>query len=134
MASFRCILSLEDEEFPVVQCTYEFNQATGERGRVVTKVRSGLITLNLDVPDSNRLLAWAADPHKKLSGYLTFQGIDSPIAHERLTFEDGLCVSYEETFRSGAAPEGAYRCLLQISAAKLTLGTIEKDNTWAQTR
>ena len=134
MASFRCILTLADEDFPVVQCTYEFSQSTTDRGRVTTKVRSGLLTLHLDVPDSNKLLVWGSDPHKKLSGHLIFNAIDNPVSYEKLTFEDGLCVSYKEAFYSGAAPEGAYRCLLQIAAAKLALGIIEKDNTWAQTR
>ena len=134
MASFRCLLTLAGQDYPVVQCTYEFNQDTNERGRVATKVRSGLLKLHLDVPDGDQLLAWATNPHKKLSGHLTFEAIDRPIAHEQLSFADGLCVSYEETFQSGASPEGAYRCLLQIAAAKLSLGTVEKDNVWAQTR
>lgn len=134
MASFRCILSLADQDFPVAHCAYEFSQATSERGRVAAKVRSGLITLHLDVPDGDQLLAWAADPHKKLSGYLTFQETNRPIAREVLTFEDGICVSYEEIFVAGSGTTGAYRCILQISAAKLSLGVAEKDSAWAQTR
>jgi len=134
MSSFRCILSLADQDFPVVHCAYEFSQATSERGRVSAKVRSGLISLHLDVPDGDFLLAWAADPQKKLSGYLTFQETNRPIAREVLTFEDGFCVSYEEIFVAGSNAGGAYRCALQISAAKLTLGTAEKDSAWVQTR
>jgi len=134
MASFRCILSLAGQDFPVVHCTYEFSQATSERGRVSAKVRSGLITLHLDVPDGDQLLVWAADPHKKHSGYLTFQETDRPIAREVLTFEDGFCVSYAEIFVAGSNAAGAYQCILQISAAKLTLGTAEKDSAWVHTR
>lgn len=134
MSSFRCVLSLADQDFPVVHCAYEFSQATSERGRVAAKVRSGLITLHLDVPDGDHLLAWAADPLKKLSGYLTFQETNRPVAREVLAFEDGFCVSYEEVFVAGSNAAGAYRCVLQISAAKLTLDTAEKDSAWAQTR
>lgn len=134
MASFKCVLSLADQDFPVVHCTYEFSQATNERGRVSAKVRSGLITLHLDVPDGDQLLVWAADPQKKHSGYLTFQETNRPIAREVLTFEDGFCVSYEEIFVAGSNVSGAYRCVLHISAAKLTLGTAEKDSAWVQTR
>jgi hypothetical protein len=134
MASFRCILSLDDHSFPVVHCTYKFSQATSERGRVSAKVRSGLITLHLDVPDGDYLLAWAADPHKKLSGILTFQQTNLPIAREVLAFEDGFCVSYEEIFVAGSSVLGAYQCVLHISAAKLILGAAEKDSAWVQTR
>jgi hypothetical protein len=134
MSSFRSILTLDAQEYPVVHCAYEFSQATSERGRASAKVRSGLLTLNLDVPDSDQLLAWAADPLKKLSGAVIFQETNRPIAREVLTFEDAFCVSYEESFVSGADADGAYRCLLQISAGNLTLGTVAKDNTWAEPR
>ncbi|RYF04746.1 MAG: hypothetical protein EOO40_10925 [Deltaproteobacteria bacterium] len=128
------MLLLAGQEFPLVQCSYEFTQAAGERGRVTAKVRSGMLLLHLDVPTSDQLLVWANDPHKKLSGSVVFYQTDRPIVREALTFEDGFCVAYDETFQSGAAPEGAYRCTLHISAARLTLGTVAKDNTWVQTR
>jgi len=134
MSSFRGLLTLAGQEFPLVQCSYEFSQATSERGRVTAKVRSGLLVLHLDVPDGDQLLAWAADPHKKLSGSVAFHETDRPVVGEHLDFEDGFCVAYEEIFQSGAAPEGAYRCTLHISAARLLLGTVAKDNTWVQTR
>lgn len=134
MSSFRCILTLADQDFPVVLCTYEFEQATTERGRATAKVRSGLITLHLDVPDGDQLVAWATDPHKKLSGALLFFETNRPIVREKLAFEDAFCVSYDEVFHSGAEPEGAYRCILQISAAKLVLNAAEKDSAWVQSR
>ena len=134
MSSFRCILTLDGQDFPVVLCSYDFEQATTDRGRATAKVRSGLITLHLDVPDGDELLSWANDPHKKMSGYLTFHETDRPVARDVLSFEDGFCVSYDETFQSGDGLEGAYRCILRISAGKLVLNTAEKDSAWAQTR
>ncbi len=133
MSSFRGILTLDGQDFPLVQCSYEFNQATSERGRVTAKVRSGLLVLHLDVPDGDQLLAWALDPHKKLSGSVLFHQTDRPVVREELTFEDGFCVSYAEVFQVGAAPEGAYRCTLHISAARLMLGAAEKNNNWVET-
>ena len=101
---------------------------------MAAKVRSGLITLELDVPHNDQLLAWAADPQKKLSGTLLFLETNRPTLSEQLTFEDAFCVAYREDFHSGAEPEGAYRCTLQLSASKLTLGTVARDSTWAETR
>lgn len=134
MASFLCTLTVDNQDFPVVHCAFDFKQATNERGRVAAKVRSGLITLHLDVPDSDCLVAWAADSHKKLSGHLIFQETNRPVAREKLAFEDGFCVAYEEVFVSGDGADGAYQCTLRISAAKLSLGTVESDNSWTQTR
>ena len=134
MSSFRCLLLLAGQELPVVHCDYQFSQPTGQRGRVAAKVRSGLITLALDVPHDDQLLAWATDPQKKLSGTLLFLATNRPTLSEQLAFEDAFCVSYREDFRSGAEPEGAYRCTLQLSAAKLTLGAVAHDSAWAATR
>jgi hypothetical protein len=131
-SSFNCILSIDSQEFRVVHCAYEFNQPTGAWGRISAKVRSGVITLHLDVPDNSTLLAWAADPHKKLSGSLIFHRIDRPMVSEKLTFEEGFCVSYEEIFTVGSTTAGAYQCVLQISAANLTLGAVEKESIWVQ--
>ncbi|GAA4027402.1 hypothetical protein GCM10022409_09240 [Hymenobacter glaciei] len=134
MSSFRCLLLLAGQELPVVHCAYQFSQPTAQRGRVAAKVRSGLITLELDVPHDDQLLAWATDPQKKLGGTLLFLETNRPTFSEQLEFEDAFCVSYQEDFRSGAESAGAYRCTLQLSAAKLVLGTVERDSTWAQTR
>jgi hypothetical protein len=134
MSSFRCILTLADQDFPVVLCNYEFEQTTTDRGRATAKVRSGLITLHLDVPDGNQLVAWATDPQRKLSGSVLFFETNRPIVRETLAFEDAFCVSYDEIFQSGDEPAGAYRCILQISATKLTLNAAEKDSAWAQSR
>lgn len=134
MSSFRCTLTLAGHEFPVRLCNYEFEQAITERGRATAKVRSGLITLHLDVPDSNQLLVWAIAPHKKLSGHLIFFETNRPIAREKLVFEDAFCVSYNEVFRTGSNSVAAYYCILRISAAKLALDAATKDSAWGQTR
>ncbi|PJJ59368.1 type VI secretion system tube protein TssD [Hymenobacter chitinivorans] len=135
MASFNSALLLEGHVFPIENCSYEFLQHADSRGRASAKVRSGLISLSLVVPESEALIAWAADPEKKMSGAILFNGIDQPLAHEELTFEEGLCVAYEEVFSSDDddAP-AAYYCILQIAAAKLALGTTTKDSNWELTR
>ncbi len=82
--------------FPVVRCTYDANQATDNRGRVLAKVRYGAVQLVLDVPDNDFLLAWAHDPHKRLAAdvvYLSPQGS----AYETLRLA-AYCVAYLEFF------------------------------------
>ena len=50
MASFYAELQVAGHIYPLRSCLYEFTQAAGERGRVVTEVRHGLVQLVLDVP------------------------------------------------------------------------------------
>jgi hypothetical protein len=135
MASFHGTLHLDGQQYPLEHCSYEFAQSTDPRGRATTKVQGGTLTLTLVVPDDDALLAWAADPHKKLNGRLTFNGIDQAVTHEEVSFEQGFCVAYEEVFAPGTGTgPSSYFCTLQIAAGTLSLGEATKDHRWAQSR
>lgn len=121
MASYYAELQVAGSTYPVQHCSYEFTQATGERGRVIAKVRHGLVRLTLDVPDDDQLLDWAASPYKPLAGQLIFYDAKGGPALETLSWEEGQCVGYQEEFSSGDQQQGAYVCHLTIAARKLTL-------------
>jgi hypothetical protein len=89
MASFYAELQVGGHTFLVQHCTYEFTQATNERGRVIAKVRHGLVQLLLDVPTQDVLLDWAATPHKLLAGQVVFYDAKGGPALETLAWEDG---------------------------------------------
>ena len=121
MASFYAELQVAGTTYPVRSCAYEFTQSTNERGRVVAKVRHGLVRLTLDVPDCDELLSWAAAPFKPLAGRVIFRSAQGGAALETLSWEEGQCVGYQEDFLSGSIHEGAYVCHLTIAAPKLTM-------------
>ncbi|MGI4735330.1 MAG: type VI secretion system tube protein TssD [Janthinobacterium lividum] len=121
MASFSAELQVAGQRYSVRYCSYEFTQATSERGRVSAKVRHGLVHLTLDVPDDDALLGWAATPHKPLAGQvLFFDGKSGPVL-EALAWEAGECVGYQEVFVAGSLSAGAYVCHLTIAAAQLRM-------------
>jgi hypothetical protein len=121
MASFYAELQVAGRTYPVRYCTYEFSQATNERGRVAAKVRHGLLRLTLDVPDDSVLLDWAATAYKPLAGRVIFRSAWGGAALETLAWEDGQCVGYQEEFLRGSVNEGAYVCHLTIAVPKLTM-------------
>jgi hypothetical protein len=121
MASFSAELYVAGATYPVRHCTYEFTQAKSERGRVVAKVRHGLVRLTLDVPDDDKLLDWAHTPYKPLAGRVSFYNAKGGPVLETLAWEEGQCVGYQEEFASGDQNQGAYVCHLTIAAPKLTL-------------
>lgn len=134
MASFNCELFLDGHSYRVTRCSYGFSQATAHRGRAAAKVRSGVIALGLSVPDGDALVDWAASPSKKLNGQLVFRDIGSPMVRELVEFEDAYCVGYDETFAAGNKDDGAYECVLHISAGKISVGAEVKDNHWELSR
>jgi hypothetical protein len=121
MASFYAELQVAGSTYPVQHCAYEFSQATSERGRVVAKVRHGLVRLALDVPDDDKLLDWAHTLYKPLTGRIIFYDAKGGPALETLAWEAGQCVGYQEEFSSGDQQQGAYVCHLTIAVPKLTL-------------
>ena len=121
MASFQAELEVGGRTYPVRSCSFEFTQATNERGRVAAKVRHGLVHVALDVPHDDLLLDWAATAHKPLNGRVIFRNAQGGAALETLSWEGGQCVGYQEAFLSGSVNEGAYVCHLTIAAPKLTM-------------
>lgn len=121
MASFQAELEVEGRTYPVRTCSFDFTQATNERGRVAAKVRHGLLHLTLDVPNDALLLDWAATAHKPLNGRIIFRNAQGGVALETLAWEGGQCVGYQEAFLSGSVNEGAYVCYLTIAAARLRM-------------
>ena len=121
MASISAELHIEDHTYPVRQCTYSFTQATGDRGRVLAKVRPGRVELLLDVPHDEVLLNWASTPHKPLAGHVVFLNAQGGVPHESVAWDAGQCVGYREEFEMGSIATGSYVCFVTIVAPKLTL-------------
>lgn len=121
MASFYAELQVASATYPVRTCSYEFTQATSERGRVIAKVRHNVVLLTLDVPVDDLLLSWAHSPYQPLAGQVIFYDAKGGPALETLAWEDGQCVGYQEEFVSGNVAEGAYVCHLTIATPKLTM-------------
>ena len=121
MASFHAELRLAGTSYRVVRAHYACAQSTDARGRVNAKVRHELLHLTLDVPDDDALLAWAADPFKKVAGEVIFYDTTQLVAHETIAFAAGQCVGYHENFQSGADRDGAYVCRLAIAAPAFEL-------------
>jgi hypothetical protein len=103
MASFYAELLVAGATYPVRSCTYEFTQATSERGQVVAKVRHGVVQLTLDVPDDDLLLDWANTSFKPLAGQVIFYNAKGGPVLETLAWEEGQCIGYQENFEQGNA-------------------------------
>ena len=115
MASFSAQLRVAGHVFPVLHCSYHTSQATNERGRVSAKVRHHPVELVLDVPDSDVLLAWAADPHKRQAADIVFLDPATGSAIETLHLAAAYGVGYRESFAAGDTGTGAYQCHLTLS-------------------
>lgn len=108
MASFSAELRVSGLRFPLHSFDYEASQATDERGRVVAKVRRGLVSVTLDEPHTDFLLSWATDPHKRLATDVVVLNADGGQTLETLRMAGAYCVGHTEHFRAGNLTTGAY--------------------------
>lgn len=79
------------------------------------RVRKEPVHVAVAVPDGDTLLAWAADPHKRLAAAVVFKNATGGMALETLVLKAAYCVSYQETFVAGDAQDGAYTAHLVLS-------------------
>ena len=115
MASFEAILEIEGFRFRLLHCTYAVSQATDSRGRAASKVRHSAVQLVLDVPETDVLLTWATDPHKRLAAHIVFLSAATASTLETLSLKAAYCVGYQEQFVHGDGQEGAYQCTLTLA-------------------
>lgn len=115
MASFSAELHVAGQIFSVMHCQYATAQATERRGRASAKVRYNPVLLTLDVPETDLLVSWAADPHKRLAAEIVFLDANGGAALETLSLPAAYCVRYDEVFVAGADGLGAYYCTLTLT-------------------
>jgi hypothetical protein len=115
MASIAASLEVESHHFRLLHCTFRISQAITSRGRATEKARCSPVELVLDVPAGDFLLAWAANPLKRVAVNIVFSNAATGSALETLSLPAAYCVAYQEQFVQGNAQEGAYQCSLTLA-------------------
>ena len=115
MASIAASLEVESHHFRLLHCTFRISQAISSKGRATEKARCSPVELVLDVPAGDFLLAWAANPLKRVAVNIVFSNAATGSALETLSLPAAYCVAYQEQFVQGNAQEGAYQCSLTLA-------------------
>lgn len=115
MASFSAELHVAGYALPLIHCSYGTQQATGHRGRALSKVRRGPVEAEADVPRHQVLEFWAADAQQRQEATIIWRNSDTGIVLETLHLKAAYCVRYEEQFVSGDTGSGSYRCFFTLA-------------------
>lgn len=131
MGSFSATFECESEQHAVLGCVHEVHQDGNTRGQPTSKAYSDELLLTLEVTDNMlALIEWAKDQRKALPGRVIFHASDGLSASVQLSFEEGICVSYEEHFEANTSGQRSFYCQLSIVARHFTLGDVVFDNHW----
>lgn len=117
---------VQAERIKLLSCEFGFQQQLDETGRPATKPRGGLIHLTIESTDKEMIAEWMLNRMSRKNGRIEF-----PLRNNRkkvVTFEDGICVSYNESYNS---TDNVPMVLdFTISANKITLGSATFNNDW----
>lgn len=114
----------------VLACDYHAHQNSDLQGRSASPVYGGELRLALAVPPGLELPTWAYDPRKLLDGHVAFASPDGLSPSLRLEFEDGLCVSYNESLVPNAAGHTAFACELTLLCRRIRKLTTTIETDW----
>jgi hypothetical protein len=127
--SFKAVLNLGDKkEINVLECTFKFTQGVDHTGKVTSSPSGGTIKLIVESSGDTDLLSWMLGHDVTKNGTISFFKRDNESALKKLTFEDGICISYAETFSH--AGEKPMLIDMTISARKIQVGTAKLENLW----
>lgn len=110
---------------------HETHQDGNGNGQPISKVYSDELLMTLEITGSMlALIQWAHDQRKTLPGRVVFHADDGISPSVQLTFEDGICVSYEEHFETNSAGQPAFYCQISVVARRFMLDDVVFDNRW----
>ena len=92
-------LVIENKEYIILECEYEFTQAVDHTGRPTDRTRGGLINVVIAAPGNDNLVLheWMRDKDAVKDGTINSDTVDKP---QTIQFKDAYCVRLYEYFNS----------------------------------
>jgi hypothetical protein len=128
--SFKAVLEIEEKKkVRVLECDFGFNQHVDPTGKASGKPRGGIISLVIESVNDPELISWMFSHDERKNGTISFLRRDNEGPFKKVTFKEGICISYHETFRDyGTIP---MTTALTISAREIKIGDVVFSNKWS---
>lgn len=114
------------ESIKVLECDFEFSQEIDETGKPSAKPRGGLIHVAVESNDKATIAEWMFSKSDLKNGKIEFALRNNK--KKELTFEEGACIEYHESFNSVNSMPMVLR--FTISANTIKLGSVTFKNDW----
>ena len=122
-------LSIEGNDYSVIDCKYEFTQPIKENGQPAGYPTGGIIHVTVVSPDDHDTLlhAWMQSSIEHKDGTITFAVVGSNvlskiISKKTVKFERGYCIGLQEHFSTHNEMQMVTK--LTISAKKIKFGSL----------
>jgi len=117
--SFLAKLSIDGEDFNILECDFAINQNSDETGRPSAKPKGGQITVLIESNIKIDFFEWASSGSATKSGEIVFYRRDNISSLKKLEFKEAYCLEYRERFNS--VDSQPLQILLKLSAKELAM-------------
>ncbi len=127
--AFKAILDLEEtKNVRVLDCEFGFTQDIDSTGKPTSRPRGSIIKLVLESTGDSELVSWMFSHSDTKNGTIRFLRRDNEAAMKKLSFKDGICISYHESFKDhGSVP---MITSITISAREIHIDGLVFKNMW----
>ena len=127
--AFKAHLDFENTlQVRVLDCEFGFTQDIDSTGKPTSRPRGSIIKLVLESTNDLELVAWMFSHSDTKDGTISFLRRDNEAAMKKVSFKDGICISYHESFKDhGAVP---MTTAITISAREIHIDGLVFENKW----
>lgn len=116
----------EEKGLKILSYDMSFSQEVGSKGEVMSEVRPGLINVSVRDTGNAELVQWMVGNDIRKNGKISLSGVIATGPHKSIDFEDGVLVSYNESFSDSTDTI----INLSISARKIIVNGISHEMIW----
>jgi len=117
----------EEKGLKILSYTFSFFQDVGSKGEIISEVRPGIIDISLEDTGDAEIIQWMVGHDIRKNGKISLSGVIATGPHKSVDFEDGVLVSYNESFT-----DNTHTIIdLSISARKITVNGILHEVMWS---
>ncbi|WP_301093011.1 type VI secretion system tube protein TssD [Bacteroides acidifaciens] len=129
MAGLRATVRFQGKEMDVISSHIEFNRKTDNKGRPVTNVIGGRITITIESTKETLLLeAMVNNPFKAISGKVIYYNNQDNSVFRVIEFKYAYIVYYKEVFNVDKKRQMYYT--ITFSADIVMIGNAYLSNQW----
>jgi len=127
--SFLAKLKIDDEEYNILEFSFDVTQPTSQDGRTIGLPILGNIDILLESRSATEFYAWSLGKSYRKDGEIVFYKRDTVMAIARtLVFKAALCAYYKETFNSNST--NPMKTRLKLAAEIVNLDSTEHEVPW----
>ena len=128
--AFKATLKIGDDEYNVLEFSYDFKRQIDQRGRPSSETRIGMIYITVESVNNNNLASWGMFQMTTTSGKITVYDRDSESPYKTIEFRDAYLSSFEERFNGFDTSPMVISLSITSKELILNPGGLEYNNLW----